>query len=285
MFYARSSGCVLFYLLTKDMDKNKTAVFIGHGDCPLSVEDIKPFIEQEIRNGVEVFLSGGQGRFDINAAYAVHKLKPKYPHIRNILCVPYHNFRIFDKEIFDEIINPVFSNSESYTGYKTAIPKRNRYMLQNASTAICYITHISGGAYNTFKLAKKKKLAIINISKEIEKQNYERSDIMQTKLIAVTADLLTLSYLSRQPGSAYEITKFIEENSTEGTALSQNAVYTSLYKLAQNGYVKSETATTETGRIREVYSILPEGIAYYQSFLVSYVKQIESVNHLLNIVK
>ena len=267
------------------MNKERTAVFIGHGDCPLSVEDIKPFIEQEIRNGVEVFLSGGQGRFDINAAYAVHKLKPKYPHIRNILCVPYHNFRIFDKEIFDEIINPVFSNSESYTGYKTAIPKRNRYMLQSASTAICYITHISGGAYNTFKLAKKKKLAIINISKETEKQNYERSDIMQTKLIAVTADLLTLSYLSRQPGSAYEITKFIEENSTEGTALSQNAVYTSLYKLAQNGYVKSETATTETGRQREVYSILPEGVAYYQSFLVSYVKQIESVNHLLNIVK
>lgn len=267
------------------MNKNKTAVFIGHGDCPLSVEDIKPFIEQEIRNGVEVFLSGGQGRFDINAAYAVHKLKPKYPHIRNILCVPYHNFRIFDKEIFDEIINPVFSNSESYTGYKTAIPKRNRYMLQNAKTAICYITHISGGAYNTFKLAEKKKLAIINISTEIEKQNYERSDIMQTKLIAVTADLLTLSYLSRQPGSAYEITKFIEENSTEGTALSQNAVYTSLYKLAQNGYVKSKTATTETGRSREVYSILPEGVAYYQSFLASYVKQIESVNHLLNIVK
>ena len=158
-------------------------------------------------------------------------------------------------------------------------------MLQSASTAICYITHISGGAYNTFKLAKKKKLAIINISKEIEKQNYERSDIMQTKLIAVTADLLTLSYLSRQPGSAYEITKFIEENSTEGTALSQNAVYTSLYKLAQNGYVKSETATTETGRQREVYSILPEGVAYYQSSLVSYVRQIESVNHLLNIVK
>ena len=145
--------------------------------------------------------------------------------------------------------------------------------------------NISGGAYNTFKLAKKKKLAMINISKETEKQNYERSDIMQTKLIAVTADLLTLSYLSRQPGSAYEITKFIEENSTEGMALSQNAVYTSLYKLAQNGYVKSETATTETGRIREVYSILPEGVAYYQSFLVSYVKQIESVNHLLNIVK
>ena len=145
------------------MCKDKTAVFIGHGDCPLSVEDIKPFIEQEIRNGVEVFLSGGQGRFDINAAYAVHNLKEKHPQIRNLLCVPYHNFRIFDKEIFDEIINPIFSNSESYTGYKTSIPKRNKYMVQNASTAICYVTHISGGAYKTYKLAEKKQLYIINI--------------------------------------------------------------------------------------------------------------------------
>ena len=149
------------------MDKNKTAVFIGHGDCLLSVEDITPFIEQEIRNGVEVFLNGGQGRFDINAAYAVHKLKPKYPHIRNILCVPYHNFRIFDKEIFDEIINPIFSNSESYTGYKTAIPKRNRYMVLNSIAAICYVNHISGGAYKTYQLAEKKKLYIINIKNSL----------------------------------------------------------------------------------------------------------------------
>jgi uncharacterized phage-like protein YoqJ len=145
------------------MDKNKTAIFIGHGDCPLSVEDIKPFIEQEILNGVDTFLNGGQGGFDINAAYAVHKLKPKYPHIRNILCVPYHNFRIFDKEIFDEIINPDFSNSESYTGYKIAIPKRNRYMVDNASTAICYVTHISGGAYKTYQIAQKKGLRILDV--------------------------------------------------------------------------------------------------------------------------
>lgn len=263
------------------MNKNKTAVFIGHGDCPLSVEDIKPFIEQEIRNGVEVFHSGGQGRFDINAAYAVYKLKPKYPHIRNILCVPYHNFRIFDKEIFDEIINPVFSNSESYTGYKTAIPKRNRYMVENASTAICYVNHISGGAYNTYQLAQKKKLRVINISDELKRQSYERKDIMQAKFIAVTTDLLALAYLSQQSGSSYEITKFIEEHSAEETALSQSTVFTSLYKLNQNGYVQSETVTTETGRQREIYSILPEGEAYYKSFLNDYNRHIKSVNQVL----
>ena len=69
--------------------------------------------------------------------------------------------------MFDEIINPNTSNSVSYTGYKTAIPKRNRYMVDNASTAICYVNHISGGAYKTYQLAEKKKLYIINIKNSL----------------------------------------------------------------------------------------------------------------------
>ena len=72
-------------------------------------------------------------------------------------------FKIFDESLFDEIITPDTSNSVSYTGFKTAIPKRNRYMVDNASTAICYVTHISGGAYKTYQLAEKKKMNIIDI--------------------------------------------------------------------------------------------------------------------------
>lgn len=163
----RRFDCRAFFIFCDTMDKNKTAVFIGHGDCPLSVEDIIPFIEQAIRNGVDTFLNGGQGSFDINAAFAVHKLKDKYPNIKNVLCIPYHNFKIYDKELFDEIINPNTSNSVSYTGYKTAIPKRNRYMVLNSIAAICYVNHISGGAYKTYQLAEKKNLYIINIKNSL----------------------------------------------------------------------------------------------------------------------
>ena len=145
------------------MDKNKTAVFIGHGDCPLLVEDIIPYIEESIKNGVDTFLNGGQGSFDRTCAQAVYFVKQKHPEIKSILVIPYHSFRIFDESLFDEIITPDTSNSVSYTGYKTAIPKRNKYMVDNASTAICYVTHISGGAYKTYQLAEKKNLSIINI--------------------------------------------------------------------------------------------------------------------------
>ena len=159
----RRFDCRAFFIFCDTMDKNKTAVFIGHGDCPLSVEDIIPFIEQAIRNGVDTFLNGGQGAFDRTCAQAVYFVKQNHPEIKSILVIPYHNFRIFDESLFDVIITPDTSNSVSYTGYKTAIPKRNKYMVDNASTAICYVTHISGGAYKTYQLAEKKNLNIINI--------------------------------------------------------------------------------------------------------------------------
>ena len=265
------------------MNREKTAVFIGHGDCPLSVEAVKPYIEKEILNGIDTFLNGGQGGFDYICARAVYQLKGNYPEIKSILVVPYHSFKVFDETLFDEIISPNI-DYDSNIAYKSAIPKRNSFMIENASTAICYVTHISGGAYNTFKLAKKKKLRVINISDELNRQSYERKDIMQTKFIAVTTDLLALAYLSQKSGSSYDISKFIEEHSAEETALSQSTVFTSLYKLNQNGYVQSETVTTETGRQREIYSILPEGEAYYKSFLNDYNRHIKSVNQVLSVL-
>lgn len=267
------------------MDKDKTAVFIGHSNCPLSVEDIIPFIEHEILNGVDTFLNGGQGGFDINSAYAVHKLKSKYPNIKNILVIPYHNFRIYDKSIFDEIINPNTSNSASYTGFKTAIPKRNRYMVKSASTAICYVNHISGGAYKTYQLAQRKKLRIINICDELKRQSYERKDIMQSKFVSVTTELLALACLMQGPTNAYGVMKTIEEHAIKGTEISQNQAFTALYYLCKKNYVKQETINLDGGSTRDVYSLLPEGVAYYKSFLEDYNRHVESVNQVLSVLK
>lgn len=151
------------FLLCDTMDKKTTAVFIGHSDCPISAEQIMPYIEKEILFGVRVFLNGGQGAFDRAAARAVFILKHKYPEIKNVLVIPYHSFKIFDKTLFDEIISADPSNSVSFTGYRAAIPKRNRFMVENSSTAICYVNHISGGAYKTYILAQQKRLRTINI--------------------------------------------------------------------------------------------------------------------------
>lgn len=51
-----------------------------------------------------------------------------------------------------------------------------------------------------------------------------------------------------------------------------------------NGFVKSENTVTESGRTREIFSILPEGIKYYEKILADYQAHISGVDSVLNSV-
>ena len=46
---------------------------------------------------------------------------------------------------------------------KAAIPARNRYMVEHAAYALCYIEHTWGGAAQTYKMAVKKGLTVLNL--------------------------------------------------------------------------------------------------------------------------
>ena len=143
------------------MELNTAATFIGHNECyGVTKEQVKVAIVELIEKGVIDFLSGGQGGFDRMCAGCVKELKEKYPHINNILVIPYLNFNVFNKEIFDLILYP--EGFEKYH-FKAAIPARNKYMVNNSSYAICYVTHGWGGAAQTYEIARKKGLKIINI--------------------------------------------------------------------------------------------------------------------------
>ncbi len=112
-----------------------------------------------IQQGVETFLSGGQGGFDWLGARVVSELKKKYPNIKNILVIPYLNFNIRNKDLFDEILYP--DGFEKYH-FKAAIPKRNRFLVDHAKYAICYVTHGWGGAAQTYEYAKRHGRIIID---------------------------------------------------------------------------------------------------------------------------
>lgn len=140
-----------------------SVVFIGHSDCfGLSSKELHKTIIKCIEDGAVAFYSGGQGRFDFESARTVYNLKSQFPQIKNFLVIPYPNFNIFNKEIFDEIIYP--DGFEKYH-YKAAIPERNKYMVNKCDTAVCYINHSWGGAAKTYEFAKKKNLKIINLCK------------------------------------------------------------------------------------------------------------------------
>ena len=89
----------------------------------------------------------------------VYELKSEYPQINNYLVIPYLSFNVYDKELFDSIIYP--EGFEKYH-FKSAIPARNKYLVENAGYAVCYVTHTWGGAAKTYELAKKRHLQIIN---------------------------------------------------------------------------------------------------------------------------
>lgn len=146
------------------MELNTTATFIGHNEYfGVTKEQIKVAIVELIEKGVIDFLSGGQGSFDRMCAGCVKELKEKYSHINNILVIPYLNFNVFNKDIFDLILYP--EGFEKYH-FKAAIPARNKYMVNNSGYAICYVTHGWGGAAQTYKIAKKKGLKIIDIGRD-----------------------------------------------------------------------------------------------------------------------
>lgn len=146
------------------MAKEQTASFIGHKECyGVSSEQVCEEIIKLIENGVTDFLSGGMGSFDWMCARIVFELKKIYPHIHNYLVIPYLTFTILEEKYFDSIIYP--EGFEKYH-FKSAIPARNKYLVDNSAYAICYVTHNWGGAAQTFEKAVKKGLTVINLGEK-----------------------------------------------------------------------------------------------------------------------
>ena len=144
--------------------ENNTVVFIGHKNCyGLNEDELKSTIIELINLGVTEFLSGGMGEFDRKSARIVYELKQIYPHIKNILVIPYFHFNIFDSKLFDEIVYPAGIEK---VPYKFAIIKRNQYMVDNSTYAICFVDHSFGGASKTLEYAKKKNVRIINLAEK-----------------------------------------------------------------------------------------------------------------------
>lgn len=145
------------------MDKEKTALFIGNRDCyQVTKADIENAVITAIEDGIGAFLNGGQGYFDKLCASVVHRLKERYPCIRNILVIPYRDFKIFNDSLFDEIVYPFESHTFSYYTYKGNIPKRNRQMVDWSCAAISYV-YRSGGAEKTLAYAKRQGLTIYDL--------------------------------------------------------------------------------------------------------------------------
>ena len=78
-------------------------------------------------------------------------------------------------------------------------------------------------------------------------------------LIHGTLDLLILNTISLDPQHGWAIAKRIQQVSNEVLQVSQGALYPALHRLEQQGWIKSEWRSTDTGREAKFYSLTRAG--------------------------
>ena len=117
------------------------------------------------------FLVGGMGDFDGMCSSAVRRAKRKYPNkqISLELILPYLTQELNENKSYyeisyDDVVVPI---ELAGVHYKSAITKRNRWMVDKSDWMIAFVYRDFGGAYTSLRYAEKKGLQIINLAKEI----------------------------------------------------------------------------------------------------------------------
>ena len=78
-------------------------------------------------------------------------------------------------------------------------------------------------------------------------------------LLQGTLDLLILKTLSREPMHGWAIAQRIRQMSGEVLQVGQSALYPSLHKLEQNGWISSKWATSDNNRRAKYYTLTRAG--------------------------
>ena len=115
------------------------------------------------------FLVGGMGDFDGMCSSAVRRAKKKHSskQISLELVLPYltqelNENKLYYETSYDDVIVPI---ELAGVHYKSAITKRNRWMVEKSTWLVAFVYRDFGGAYTTLRYAEKKGLQIINLAK------------------------------------------------------------------------------------------------------------------------
>lgn len=75
-------------------------------------------------------------------------------------------------------------------------------------------------------------------------------------------EILALRLLKEGSQYGYRFVRLIRERSHGNISLTEGAIYTTMYRLEQQGYVKSEEVLINAKRKRKYYSLTAEGEKY-----------------------
>ena len=84
-------------------------------------------------------------------------------------------------------------------------------------------------------------------------------DTNELDLLQGTLDVLVLRALSFGPLHGYAVARFIREGSDGAFRILDGALYTSLHRMEERGWVASEWGTSEKGKRAKFYKLTPAG--------------------------
>jgi PadR family transcriptional regulator len=99
-----------------------------------------------------------------------------------------------------------------------------------------------------------------------------------TDLVQGTLDLLILKTISLEPKHGWAIAKRIQQVSQEALQIQQGSLYPALHRLEQQGWIKSEWRSGESGRMAKFYSLTRSGRRQFEKELASWTRLSAAIN-------
>ena len=160
------------------INSDHSCCFTGHRTIPSKdLPLLRDWIEKAIRNfsalGLNTFITGGALGFDTLAAQVVLRMKDTIPELRLVVVTPCRDqdksWNIYQRSVYRHILERadkvICLTSHYVTG---CMHQRNRFMVDNSSVCIAYLTSTTGGTAYTVKYAESKGKEILNFGELIE---------------------------------------------------------------------------------------------------------------------
>jgi len=154
--------------------REKSACFSGHRILPIDEktaleEKLNTEIERLAALGVQNFFIGGALGFDTLAARGVLRLQEWRSGIRLLLVFPCREQTCGWNKKDIEVYEAIKKQCDSYIYLQEKYSRdcmfiRNRYLVDNSSYCVCYLTQKRGGTFYTVRYAGRQGLQIINLA-------------------------------------------------------------------------------------------------------------------------
>lgn len=139
-----------------------TCVFFGHSECyGLDKAVLQAAIEELFHQGVDEFLVGNHGGYDSMVFSCLQELSKEYPELCYSVVLAYLPTHKPEHDLYKG--HSFYPEGLEFGPQKFAVERRNRFLVENGTHCIAFITHTWGGAYKFVRMAKRKGLTIINL--------------------------------------------------------------------------------------------------------------------------